>query len=70
MGFLKFQTKQGKKYNILPSHIRALESVGSDGTRIYASIAGISINFVANRPHAEIEAEVEKALAEESEQSA
>ena len=69
MGFLKFQTKKGTKYNILPSHIRAFSSEG-DGTRIHASIAGIPINFVANKPHAEIEAEIEKAIAEESEQSA
>lgn len=68
MGFLKFQTKNGKKYNILPSHIRAFTSEG-EGTRIHASIAGIPITFVANRPHADVEAEIEKALAEESEQS-
>ena len=70
MGFLKFQTQSGKKYNLLPIHIRGLESVGTDKTRVYASIAGLPITFVANRPHAEVEAEVEKALAEESEQSA
>ena len=69
MGFLKFQTKSGKKYNLLPSHIRGLESVGTDGTRIYASIAGTPIIFTANKPHADVETEVEKALAEESEQS-
>lgn len=69
MGFLKYQTKQGKKYNILPIHIRAFVSEGSD-TRIHASIAGDPITFVVNKPHADVEAEIEKALAEESEQSA
>ena len=69
MGFLKFQTKAGKKYNILPIHIRAIVSEDA-GTRIYASIAGDSLTFTVNRPHADVEEEVEKALAEESEQSA
>jgi len=69
MHFLKFQTKQGKKYNILPIHIRAFVSEG-ENTRIHASIAGDPITFVVNRPHADVEAEIEKALAEESEQSA
>lgn len=69
MGFLKFQTKTGKKYDILPIHIRGLVSESDDSTRIFASIAGIPLTFVANRPHADVEAEIEKALAEEQEQS-
>jgi len=69
MHFLKFQTKNGKKYNILPIHIRAFVSEGTD-TRIHASIAGDPITFVVNKPHSEIEALIEQALAEESEQSA
>ncbi len=69
MHALKYQTKQGKKYNLLPSHIRGLESV-DDGTRIYASVAGIPITFVANRAYDDVEAELEKARQEESEQSA
>lgn len=69
MAFLKFQTKNGKKYDLLPIHIRGIVSEGAEGTRIYASIAGIPITFVANRPHADVEAEIEKALAEESERS-
>ena len=69
MGFLKFQTKQGKKYNILPIHIRAIVSE-DNATRIYASIVGDSLTFVVNRPHADVESEIEKALAEEQEQSA
>ena len=69
MQFLKYTANSGEKYNLLPSHIRGLKSEGN-GTRIYASIAGIPITFVANRPHADVEAEIEKALAEESERSA
>ncbi len=69
MGFLKYQTKQGKKYNILPIHIRAFVSEGTNDTRIHASIAGDPITFVINKPHADVEAEIEKALAEEQEQS-
>ena len=69
MPFLDYQTKDGKAYTILPIHIRALESVGKDSTRIYATIGGIPMTFVANRPHADVKAEWQKALAEESEQS-
>lgn len=69
MDFLRYQTKTGKKYSLLPIHIRGLESEG-DGTRIWASVAGIPIVFVANRPYDEVDAEVKKAQAEESEQSA
>ena len=68
MKFLKFQTKQGKKYNFLPIHVRGFESEG-DGTRIWLSIAGSLKSFVANKPHADVEALIEQALAEESEQS-
>lgn len=68
MKALKYQTRSGKKYNLLPSHIRGLESEG-DGTRVYASIAGMAITFVANRPYDDVEQEIEKARAEESEQS-
>ena len=69
MKFLKFQTKQGKKYNILPIHVRGFESEG-DGTRVWLSIAGSLKSFVANKPHTEVETMIENALAEESEQSA
>ncbi len=66
MHALKYQTKQGKKYNLLPSHIRGLESMGAEGTKIYASIAGTPIIFVANKPYDDVETEIEKARAEES----
>ena len=70
MPFLEYQTKQGKTYTLLPIHIRALESIGNDSTRIYATIGGIQMTFVANRPHADVKSEWQKAVAEESEQSA
>lgn len=70
MDFLTYETKNGKMYDLLPSHIRGLESVGTDSTRIYASIAGTPIVFVANKPHAQVREEVRRARAEESEQGA
>ncbi len=70
MTILDYETKNGKKYTILPIHIRGLESIGTDSTRIYATIGGIPMTFVANRPHADVKAEWQKALAEEQEQSA
>ena len=69
MGALKYTANNGDKYNLLPSHIRGLKSEGNS-TRIFASVAGIPITFVANRPYDDVETELEKARAEESEQSA
>jgi hypothetical protein len=58
--FLKYKTERGKRYALLPSQIRGLESLGS-ATRIYASVAGMPISFSVRRPYEEIERELEQA---------
>jgi hypothetical protein len=63
--FLEYETARGKKYALRPDQIRALEG-SEQGTRIYASVAGVPLTFSVKRSYADVRAEIDR-LAEESE---
>jgi len=67
--FLKYTATNGKKYRLHPRQIGAWASEGK-GTRIWASIAGLSVTFVVAKPIEDVDAEIEQSHLEESEQSA
>lgn len=67
--FLKYTSVGGRKFRLHPRQIGAWASEGK-GTRIWASIAGMPVSFVVEKPVEEVDAEIERSHLEESEQSA
>lgn len=67
--FLKYTSVSGRKFRLHPRQIGAWASEGKN-TRIYASIAGMPVSFVVEKPVEEVDTEIEKSHLEESEQSA
>lgn len=67
--FLKYTSTSGQKFRLHPRQIGAWASEGK-GTRIWASIAGMPVSFVVEKPVEEVDAEIEQSHLEESEQSA
>ena len=67
--FLKYTAINGRKFRLHPRQIGGYASEGKH-TRIWASIAGMPVTFVVEKPVDEIDAEIEKSHLEESEQAA
>lgn len=67
--FLKYTATNGRKFRL---HVRQIGAWASEGknTRIWASIAGMPVTFVVEKPCEEVDAEIEKSHLEEQEQGA
>ena len=67
--FLKYTSINGRKFRLHPRQIGAYASEGKN-TRIWASIAGMPVSFVVEKPVEDVDAEIEKSHLEEQEQAA
>ena len=67
--FLKYTSVNGRKFRLHPRQIGGYASEGMN-TRIWASIAGMPVSFVVDKPVEEVDSEIEASHLEEQEQSA